>query len=167
MSKLDSNPSPVAQVEADFLVRHFNCRWLEVHGAYLNAQQKFMDTAEFAEKRGGVLCAMVALHSFAVFAYETQSWPLAEHLFLDLRDLANQVGLRYCEAIASMWLAEITIAEHGGDAREEYEEAAAVFDSIGDTNQAQACREAGSDSFWESMAQSFSELSGDADSLED
>lgn len=167
MSTIQTQPTPLTRTESEFLAQLFECRWSEIHGDYYEAQKRFLGTAELADKGGSALCKMVALHSFGVFAYETASWPLAEHLFIELRGYAEDIGHRYCEGIALMWLAEINSAARQGHGKEEYEQAAALFESIGELDKAQACRDAGSDSFWESMTRSFAGMSSDADSLDD
>jgi len=166
MSTIQTQPAPLSRTESEFLAQLFESRWSEIHGTYYETQERFLSAAGLAEGGDNALCNMIALHSFGVFAYETESWPLAEHLFLELRGFAEDIGHRYCEAIALMWLAKISEA-HGAHGQEELEQAADLYESIGEIEKARQCRDASSDSFWKSMIQLLSPAEPETDPEDD
>lgn len=153
MSPLGLNMSPLSSREADLMTRYCIYRWMEVHESFPKAKAELLEAADIAKRAGNTLDAMVALHSLGVLAYEMEEWAISQRAFEGLRDLAHSAGHHLCEGLALMWLAKLTTAARQGHGKAEYEQAASVFESIGEVDQAQACRDAGSDSFWESMTQ--------------
>ena len=167
MSPLGLNMSPLSSKEADFITRYCTCRWMEVHESFPEAQSELLEVVDIAKRAGNPVDAMVALHSLGVLAYEMEEWAIARKTFKDLRILAHSAGHHRCEGHALMWIAELNSAARQGHGKDDYEQAAAVFESIGEVDLAQACRDGGSNAFWESMTRLFTGMSTEEDDSPD
>ena len=162
MSSAPAQFSGLSRTESKFLALYFEARWSEFHGQLEKAEQKLLDAAEVAENGGYTLATILGLHSVGILAYETATWDVAEHAFIELGDLARGAHHGHCEAISLLWRAKISEAR-GGHGKDEYEQAADVFESTGEADKAQTCRDAGSDSFLRSMIQPYPTPTVDGD----